>query len=74
MKSTTFSQGLQIGNYRLSEKYGLKVYLCHSCHTGKHGAQYDAEKNVMLKRDAQFAFEQTHTRTEWMQIFRKNYL
>jgi hypothetical protein len=48
--------------------------LCHECHTGKNGAQYDKEKNLMLKRDAQFAFERTHTRSEWMKLFGKNYL
>ena len=26
-------------NRRLSEKYGLWVYLCHNCHTGNGGAQ-----------------------------------
>lgn len=63
-----------IANRKLSEKYGLWVMLCHECHTGKHGAQYDKEKNLMLKRDTQFAFERTHTRSEWMKLFGKNYL
>lgn len=63
-----------VANRKLSEKYGLWVMLCHECHTGKHGAQYDKEKNLMLKRDAQFAFERTHTRSEWMKLFGKNYL
>lgn len=63
-----------VANRKLSEKYGLWVMLCQECHTGKHGAQYDKEKNLMLKRDAQFAFERTHTRSEWMKLFGKNYL
>jgi hypothetical protein len=63
-----------VANRKLSEKYGLWVMLCHECHTGKNGAQYDKEKNLMLKRDAQFAFERTHTRSEWMKLFGKNYL
>lgn len=63
-----------VANKPLSEKYGLWVWLCHNCHTGTDGAQYDPAKNLLLKRDAQFEFERTHSRAEWMQIFRKNYL
>ena len=61
-------------NRKLSEKYGLKVWLCQKHHTGKDGAQYDPKLNKLLKMDAQTAFERTHTHTEWMQIFGKNYL
>ena len=61
-------------NRKLSEKYGLWVWLCHRCHTGKDGAQYDPVKNKFLKMDAQYEFERTHTRAEWMRIFGKNYL
>lgn len=61
-------------NRKLSEKYGLWVYLCHRCHTGQGGAQYDREKNLYLKMDAQTAFERTHSHAEWMKIFGKNYL
>lgn len=61
-------------NRKLSEKYGLKVWLCHECHTGKNGAQYDPWKNKLLKMDAQTVFEKTHTRSEWIKIFGKNYL
>lgn len=61
-------------NRKLSEKYGLWVYLCHDCHTGTEGAQYNSESGNALKRVAQGAFELQHSREEWMQIFRKNYL
>jgi hypothetical protein len=64
-----------VANRKLSERYGLWVWLCGTrCHRGTDGAQYDPEKNMMLKRDAQYAFERTHTRAEWMKIFGKNYL
>ena len=63
-----------VANRPLSEKYGLWVYLCHNCHTGTDGAQYNREQNQKLKRLAQIAFEARHSREEWMQIFRKNYL
>ena len=63
-----------VANRKISEKYGLKVWLCHDCHTGQDGAQYDKEKNLWLKYEAQRAFERDHTRDEWMEIIRKNYL
>jgi len=61
-------------NRPISEKYGLWVYLCHNCHTGKAGAQYDKEKNLKLKQEAQRTFEKDHSRVEWMNLIRKNYL
>ena len=63
-----------VANRKLSEKYGLTVRLCHECHTGTDGAQFDKVKNQNLKRLAQIAFEARHSHDEWMQIFRKNYL
>lgn len=63
-----------VANRPISEKYGLYVYLCHNCHTGKYGAQYDKEKNLLLKQDAQRAFEKTNSRKDWMELIRKNYL
>ena len=63
-----------VANRPISEKYGLTVWLCHNCHTGKDGAQYDKMKNLRLKQDAQFAFEKNHTRSEWMKLIGKNYL
>ena len=61
-------------NRRISDRIGAWVYLCHDCHTGKHGAQYDPAKGLMLKQEAQRAYEQTHSHAEWMELFRKNYL
>jgi len=61
-------------NRRLSEKYGLKVRLCHNCHTGKEGAQYELKLNRGLKKEAQEAFEKIWGHEKWMEVFRKNYL
>ena len=61
-------------NRLISEKYGLWVFLCHEHHTGQEGAQYDKEKNRLLKQDAQRAFEKLHPRSMWMDLIRKNYL
>ena len=63
-----------VANRKLSEKYGLWVWLCHSCHTGNGGAQYEKELNLRLKQEAQEAFEETHTREEFMTTFGRNYL
>lgn len=63
-----------VANRRLSEKFGLWVYLCNGCHTGTEGAQYDKEKNIQLKKDAQIAFEEIYGHDKWMETFKKNYL
>ena len=63
-----------VANRKISEKYGFKVWLCHIHHTGAHGAQYDQELNLLLKQEAQKAFEVHHSRAEWMDLIRKNYL
>lgn len=61
-------------NRKLSEKYGLWVWLCHDCHTGKRGAQYEKDLNKLLKQRAQRAFESIYSHKLWMDTFRKNYL
>lgn len=63
-----------VANRPISERYGLKVWLCHEHHTGDSGAQYDRERNLLLKAEAQKAFEETHSHDEWMRLIRKNYL
>lgn len=63
-----------VANRRISQANGLVCYLCHECHTGTEGAQYDKEKNLYLKQMAQMAFEQTHTHEAWMRLIRKNYI
>lgn len=61
-------------NRKWSEKYGLTVWLCHDCHTGTDGAQYNKEKNFKLKEIAQKAFEKIYTHDDWMRIFGRNYI
>lgn len=62
-------------NRRLSEKYGLKVYLCIRHHTeGKEAVHHNKELRQMLEQEAQRAFLQTHTQAEWMGIFGRNFL
>lgn len=64
-----------VANRKISEAHGFWVWLCGAtCHRGTDGGQYDKLKNLQLKQDAQFAFERTHTRQEWMKLIGKNYL
>lgn len=61
-------------NRKLSEKYGLWVWLCHDDHVGVEGAQYDKQKNWNLKRDAQIAFENVYDHDLWFKTFKRNYV
>ena len=61
-------------NRRLSDQYGLVVWLCMDHHTGPDGVHMDRKKGDSLKRLAQIAFEARHGHDEWMNVFRKNYL
>lgn len=63
------------GKRELSEKYGLKVYLCYIHHRGKDGVHSGNKTlDIALKKYAQIQFEKTHSREEFIQIFRRNYL
>ncbi|MCI6731855.1 MAG: hypothetical protein MR487_05985 [Lachnospiraceae bacterium] len=64
-------------NRRLSEKYGLKVYLCIRHHRvypeSVHGGNRDLDR--ILKEAGQKAFEKRFgNREEFRKIFGKNYL
>lgn len=63
-----------VANRPISEEYGLTVWLCHDCHTGNEGAQYDKEKNLRLKQEAQRAFQMYYGHQMWMRLIGKNYL
>lgn len=59
-------------NRKLSEKYGLKVWLRHDIHMDLHDRNKELE--IKLKQDAQRAFEEKYSHQLWMDIFKKNYL
>lgn len=70
-----------VANRKLSEKYGLKVYLCRHHHTGDINGSRDAvhskgdnDFDLKLKQIAQVAFEQDHSRKDFMRAFGRNYL
>lgn len=61
-------------NRKLSEKYGLKVYLCHEHHTGDKGVHTDKTKAQLLHQLGQKKFEETYPDLEFRKIFGRNYL
>ena len=64
-------------NRRLSEKYGLKVYLCHYCHNEPpNGVHHNKDNMQTLKQIAQKKAMEYYgwTVDEFRNIFGKNYL
>lgn len=62
-------------NRKLSERYGLKVWLCKAHHTASGGAVHmNKMADLLVKCSAQEVFEQEHTRKDFMSIFGRNYL
>lgn len=63
------------GRRSLSEKYGLKVYLCHRHHNEPPlGVHYDSQLMRLLQAEGQRAFERDHSREEFVCLFGKNCL
>lgn len=65
------------GKRRLSEKYGLKVLLCHRCHNEPpDGVHHNREKRLELQRRAQLAAMSHYgwTEEDFREIFGKSYL
>lgn len=61
----------------LSEKYGLKVWLCYEHHQGAEGVHKhpNGELDLRLKRNGQMLFEARYGgREAYMKVFGKNYL
>lgn len=63
-------------NRKLSEKYGLKVYLCPEHHRGTKGVHGRDGKTLdtYLKELAQSKFEEKESREKFRQIFGISYL
>lgn len=63
------------GNRDVSEKKGFVVYLCASHHNlGDNCVHKNRSMDLMIKRDFQRKYEETHTREEFMKLIGKNYL
>lgn len=63
-------------NRKLSEQYGLKVYLCPYCHrVGKKAVHSNKVVADVLHKRGQEEFEETHgDRMDFMRVFMKNYI
>ena len=60
---------------KLSEKYGLKLYLCPDHHEfGKEAVHKNKETRILLEKCAQLVFINQYGQEFWMQIFGRNYL
>ena len=59
-----------------SEKYGLKIWLCHRHPvTNPHySINYQKQLDLELKQLAQKKFEESHSREEFIEHFIKSYL
>ena len=61
-------------NRKNSEKYGLKVWLCHEHHTGPQGVHFNKELMDQIHNIGQLMFEAKYSHEEFIRIFGKNYL
>lgn len=62
-------------NRKISERFGLKVYLCSEHHRGKNGVHgQNKYLDITLKQLAQKKIEESRTREDFIKIFGKNYL
>lgn len=64
-------------NRKLSEKYGLKIYLCHRHHNEPpDGIHFDKWLRDRIKNEAQRKFMEYYNKTkeDFIKIFGKNYL
>lgn len=59
-----------------SEKYGLKIWLCHRHHTTdpRYSIHYQKQLDLELKQLAQKKFEESHSCEEFIKHFIKSYL
>lgn len=65
-----------IANREVSRQHGFQVRLCESHHQGTDGVhgRDGRDLDLYLKREAQAAFEVTHTRDEFINLIGKSYL
>lgn len=62
-------------NRKLSEHYGLKVYLCLRHHReGTEAVHNNSDYMNMLREDAQRAFEERYPNQSFREIFGRNYI
>lgn len=63
------------GNRKISERYGMKVWLCQEHHTGRNGVHFDRQLDLLIKTVAQGTFEkEIGNRDEFRRLFGRSYL
>lgn len=63
------------GNRKISERYGMKVWLCQEHHTGRNGVHFDRQLDLLIKTVAQGTFEkEIGSREEFRRLFGRSYL
>ena len=63
------------GRRSISEKYGFIVPLTNDEHNMSNtGVHFNRELDLMLKRECQKKFEESHSHDEFMRIIKRNYL
>lgn len=66
---------LGAANRHLSEKYGLKVYLCQKHHTGLRGIHFNKDLDEDMKKLAQKCFEtEFGAEMSFREVFGKDYI
>lgn len=62
-------------NRKKSEKYGLKIKLCHSCHrTGSQAVHTHKPTRLIIQNIGQMKFAETYKDLDFREIFGKNYM
>lgn len=61
-------------NKKISEKHGLKAWLCYEHHRGNDGVHLNRMVDLTLKAAGQKKFEEEHTREEFRTEFGKSWL
>lgn len=62
-------------NRKLSEKYGLKVWLCGKHHNlSNEGVHFNKELDMRLKQLAQRRFEEEYPEEDFLRVFGRNFL
>ena len=61
-------------NRKLSDKYGLTIWLCHEHHTGDSGVHFSKALDDQVKKLAQERFEEVYGGDKsFVEIFGRNY-
>lgn len=61
-------------NRKLSERFGLKVWLCPKHHEGSEGVHGNTDIDHMLKIHAQRIFEEKYSHSLFTEVFGKSWL